>query len=173
MSIRRLHHLLPVAGMLLGSLSAIAEDAAAVAAPARRLADLAAAQQLLTQTSAELPAGLPDPFHPGAFSEAASAAGGVIAPGSGGADATAAAARPAGPRSGSDLLAAIGAGLRPSGYFVLGGNPTLVFGQKRVNVGGLLTVNFEGAEYTLEVTAITRTNFTLRLNREEFTRPIK
>ncbi len=78
-----------------------------------------------------------------------------------------------GPRSGRDLLQAIGASLKPSGFFVLGGEPTLVFGQKRVKSGGLLTITFEGSEYTLEIVSINQPNFTLRLNREEFTRPIK
>lgn len=80
---------------------------------------------------------------------------------------------PTGPRSPQDLVAAIGASLKPSGFFVLGGEPTLVFGQKRVKAGGLLTITFEGAEYTVEIVSIRNPNFTLRLNREEFTRPIK
>ncbi|RXK55032.1 hypothetical protein ESB00_03790 [Oleiharenicola lentus] len=78
-----------------------------------------------------------------------------------------------GPRSGRDLLQAIGGSLKPSGFFVLSGEPTLVFGQKRVKAGGLLTITFEGSEYTLEIVSINQPNFTLRLNREEFTRPIK
>jgi hypothetical protein len=79
---------------------------------------------------------------------------------------------PAGPR---DLLQAIAtsASLKPTGFFVLGGQPTLVFGQKRVKAGNFLTITFEGAEYTVEIVSIDRPNFTLRLNREEFTRPIK
>ena len=72
-----------------------------------------------------------------------------------------------------NLIQAIAASLKPSGYFILGGEPTLVFGQKRVKAGGTLTITFEGNEYVLEITSIDRTNFTLRLNREEFTRPIK
>lgn len=108
---------------------------------------------------------LPDPFHPEGFLGAAPEA---VRPLVG-----EPAAAPAGPRSGSDILQAIAANLKPSGYFVIGGQQTLVFGQKRVRAGGQLTVTFEGTEYTLEITAIDRTNFTLRLNREEFTRPIK
>lgn len=80
---------------------------------------------------------------------------------------------PTGPRTSSDLLQAISASLKPSGFFVIGGEPTLVFGEKRVKAGGILTISFEGVEYTLEITAIDRPNFTLRLNREEITRPIK
>lgn len=81
-------------------------------------------------------------------------------------------AQATGPRSNRDLVQAIGAGLKPSGFFVLGGQPTLVFGQKRVKAGGTLTITFEGTQYTLEITTITPPNFTLRLNREEFTRTI-
>lgn len=79
---------------------------------------------------------------------------------------------PVGPRSERDLLQAIATGLKPN-LMVLGGQPVLVFGQKRVKAGGFLTITFEGSEYNLEVVSIERPNFTLRLNREEFTRPIK
>ena len=78
-----------------------------------------------------------------------------------------------GPRTDRDLLQAIAASLKPSGFFVIGGPPTLVFGQKRVKSGSFLTITFEGTEYTLEIVSVDRTNFTLRLNREEFTRPLK
>lgn len=81
--------------------------------------------------------------------------------------------RTPGPRSTRDLLQSIAAGLKPSSYILLGGQPILFFGQKRVKAGGTVTITFEGTEYTLEVSAINHPNFTLRLNREEFTRPIK
>lgn len=82
---------------------------------------------------------------------------------------------PAGPLSPHDLLQAIATSpsLKPSGFFVIGGQPTLVFGQKRVKAGSFLTITFEGTEYAIEIVSIDRPNFTLRLNREEFTRPIK
>jgi hypothetical protein len=114
-----------------------------------------------------------DPFHPAAFAELVagmSRVPGVTPPSTGGGDTP---RTPAGPRSNHSLLQTIAASLKPSGFFILGGEPTLVFGQKRVKAGGLLTITFEGTEYTLEITAIDRTNFTLRLNREEFTRPNK
>ena len=91
----------------------------------------------------------------------------------GGATAGAPAARPAGPRSGRDLLAALAEGLRPSGSFTLRGEPILTFGARRVKVGDALTVTFEGAEYAVVISAIKPPNFTFRLNNEEFTRPIK
>lgn len=81
-------------------------------------------------------------------------------------------AQATGPRNDRELLQAIGAALKPKGLVVLRGQPTLSFGQKRVKAGDVLTITFEGNQYTLTVTAITPPNFTLRLNREEFTRTI-
>jgi hypothetical protein len=78
-----------------------------------------------------------------------------------------------GPRNDRDVLNAIAAELKPTGFFVIGGKETLIFGQKRVKAGTPMTINFEGIEYTIEITAIDRTSFTLRLNREELSRPIK
>lgn len=163
--------LLRLSFLLLGPLCLAAADE--VANPAKRQASIAAAEQLLATKDVGLPPGTINPFHPEAFAEAVGGSGraGVANPGSEGTGSPV--ARPSGPRTERDVLAAIAAGLKPSGYFVLGGQPTLVFGQKRVKAGSPLTINFEGTEYTLEITAITRTNFTLRLNREEYTRPIK
>ncbi len=112
-----------------------------------------------------------DPFYPAAFTEAVAAMGRVNAPVQ--APTTGPAPAPTGPRSDRDQLQAIAASLKPSGYIVLGGQPSLSFGQKRVKAGGILTITFEGNQYTLEVVNIDRTTFTLRLNREEFTRTIK
>jgi hypothetical protein len=148
-------------GMVLG---AWAEDD--VSNPTKRIEGLAQAKALLTTKEAAV--SVKDPFHSEAFGEALGAAGSK-----GGTTPTTTQAAPAGPRSNRDLLQAIAAGLKPSGFFVLSGEPTLVFGQKRVKAGGVLTIHFEGADYTLEIVSIERPNFTLRLNREEFTRPIK
>lgn len=158
--------------LLLGPLYLAGADE--VVSPAKRQASVTAAEQLLATKDAALPAGTINPFRPEAFAEAVAGTGraGVAAP-SAGSETSGPVARPAGPRTDRDVLAAIAAGLKPSGFFVLSGQPTLVFGQKRVKAGSPLTITFEGVEYTLEVTAINRTNFTLRLNREEFTRPIK
>jgi hypothetical protein len=116
-----------------------------------------------------------DPFYSQAFTEAAAAAGrvsnNVTAPVANTGNTTPAA--PTGPRNDKELLAAIASSLKPGGSIVLGGQPTLLFGQKRVKAGGVLTITFEGTQYTLEVVNIDRTTFTLRLNREEYTRNIK
>ena len=150
-------------GLILGAWAA--EDD--VSNPAKRTETVAQAKALLA--TKEVSGAIKDPFHSEAFAEALSANGGK---GSTTQTATTQAA-PTGPRSSRDLLQAIAAGLKPSGFFVLSGEPTLVFGQKRVKAGGVVTIHFEGADYTLEIVSIERPNFTLRLNREEFTRPIK
>lgn len=157
---------------------ALAADVAPVVAPPKRTESLATAQKLLATRDAAAPAGLADPFHSEAFANTAAtsgtaAAGSQVPGGPIGSGAAGATTRPGAPRGTRDLLQAIGDALRPSGYIVMGGSPSLSFGQKRVKPGGTLTITFEGVEYTLEVTAIDRTNFTLRLNNEEYTRPIK
>ncbi len=150
------------------SMQAAAAEVETVVNPQNREEILGQAKNLLAVKTLA-PAG-EDPFHREAPSESSTAAttGGVLAT-------TRVTPPPAGPRSTRDLLQAIATSpaLRPSGYFVLGGQPTLVFGQKRVKAGNPLTITFEGVEYTLEVVSIERPNFTLRLNREEFTRTIK
>lgn len=134
-----------------------AASANTVGNPAKRTETLEKAKELLADKT---PAVSPkNPFNPEGFGESP--------------DNDVAMATPVGPRSTRELLQGIGASLKPSGFFVLSGEPTLVFGQKRVKAGGLLTITFEGNEYTLEVVSISPPNFTLRLNREEFTRPIK
>ena len=141
-----------------------------VQTPTKRQELLDQAKKLLAPREAVPPAF--DPFHSEAFNDliAASHGGGTT---TGGEIAGTHAAPAPGPRSPHGLLQAIATGLKPSGFFVLGGEPTLVFGQKRVKAGGFVTITFEGTEYTLEVISINLPNFTIRLNREEFTRPIK
>lgn len=143
--------LVSFAGLVVGA------AANTVGNPAKRIETLEKAKDLLAEKT---PAVSPkNPFNPEGFGEDQ--------------DVDVAAVIPVGPRSTRELLQGIGTSLKPSGFFVLGGEPTLVFGQKRVKAGGLLTITFEGSEYTLEIVSIAPPNFTLRLNREEFTRPIK
>ncbi len=164
---KTLQCLLALAGGLFFALAPAAENGE-VMSPTKRQLSLDQAKKLLTIREVSPAAADHDPFHSAAFAELVGTA--VHATPSGD---TAASHVPSGPRSNHELLQAIAASLKPSGNFVLGGQQTLVFGQKRVKAGGTLTITFEGSEYTLEIAAIERTNFTLRLNREEFTRPIK
>lgn len=148
--------------------SAFAADQAAVLSPAARQKKIEAATAILNPVEVALPANLIDPFHPAAFAGVGSGAGAAAS-----AAVSTESSEPVAPRGDQGLLQAIAAVLKPSGLFVIGGESTLAFGQKKVKAGSFLTVTFEGNSYTLEVTAIDRSTFTLRLNREEFTRPIK
>jgi len=145
-----------------------------VLGPAKRQEVLDQAKVMLTAKSA-VPVGK-DPFHSEAY--AASLSGATHTAENQTATTTTEVPNvkvSTGVRTPHELLQAIASSpsLKPSGYFVLGGSPTLVFGQKRVKAGSFLTITFEGTEYALEIVSIDRPNFTLRLNREEFTRPIK
>ena len=83
-------------------------------------------------------------------------------------------AAPAVHRMGShEVLQSIAGKITPSGAAIIGDQAILLFGQKKVKVGDHLKITFEGGDYLLEVTTITSTSFTLRLNNEEVTRPIK
>ena len=75
--------------------------------------------------------------------------------------------------SGRDLLENISETVTPSGMMQLGDRQILVFGQKKFKVGDHIPVVYQGSTYELEVSAIDRTSFTLRLKNEEITRPIK
>ena len=145
-------------------LVATVPSAAQVMSAAKRQTDLDKAKAALAPRTVTLPPS--DPFHPEAFN----ALMGVGKPEEAveGGD-----AKGLGPRNPRELLRTIAAGLKPSGVAIFNGEPTLIFGQKKVKSGGILTITFEGAEYTLEITSVSPPNFTLRLNREEFTRPIK
>jgi hypothetical protein len=87
--------------------------------------------------------------------------------------AAAASAVKAKPTTNLGLLELIASRINPSGTLILGGEPLLIFGQKRLRVGDRLTVTYDGLDYPLELTAIERTTFTLRLNSDEITRRIQ
>jgi hypothetical protein len=70
-------------------------------------------------------------------------------------------------------LEAIASKISPSGTIYLGGHPMLMFGKRFVKTGAHFTVTYKGIDYDLELTEIDGTNFTLRYNRAEITRPVK
>ena len=82
-------------------------------------------------------------------------------------------ATPTQPPSDRELLQAIAGKIAPTGTIFSGSDPILLFGKKSVKIGAKFTVSYSGVDYALELTAIDRTTFTLRLNREEIIRPIK
>jgi hypothetical protein len=72
-----------------------------------------------------------------------------------------------------ELLEQIATKIPPTGTIFLNGEARLMFAKKTVRIGDHFTVTFNNQDYDLELVNIDRTTFTLRLNREEITRPIK
>lgn len=147
-------------------------QAADVLPPSRRDATMKLAESLLAPKVFDVkPAEAISPFAPPSFDqpdpeelraqqEAATAA----------ATAGTAASKPASGRGVFEKLAEM---IVPSGIVRLGGQEILLFGQKKLQVGDRLTITYEGADYDLDITAISPNTFTLRHNREEITRSIK
>lgn len=165
-----------LAAFLLVGASCLPEIHAAMARsdvlpPERRRSSVELAQRLANRpTPPPLQADIVHPFDPAAFGQPDPEELKAIAAARAAAAANAANARPNTDRG---LLDIIAARITPSGTLILGGEPLLIFGQKRLRVGDHLTVSYDGQDYNLELTAIERTTFTLRLNRDEITRPIK
>ncbi|MEO7412738.1 MAG: hypothetical protein ABIZ81_05215 [Opitutaceae bacterium] len=88
--------------------------------------------------------------------------------------AAAANGKSAGPKALSDreVLEQIASQIPPSGTIFVGDEARLIFRNNSVKIGAHFTVNLNGQPYDLELIKIDRTTFTLRLNREEITRPI-
>jgi len=72
-----------------------------------------------------------------------------------------------------ELLAVLVQKIQPKGTFGQGTRSLLSFGKKYLRPGDHVTVSYEGQDYNLELVSFDRTNFTLRLNHEEITRPIQ
>jgi hypothetical protein len=71
-----------------------------------------------------------------------------------------------------EVLEAAARIIAPSGVVQVGDTPMLLLGEKKLKVGEYLTITFAGTEYVLELSAISPSSFTLRLNKEEITQPI-
>lgn len=156
--------ILPTAVGLL-AVSAFGQNAATVMTVADREAVLTLAERLLDTDSVEMTADLNvlrDPF------EVMVANVPVMD------DATAQVVTPTAPRyNDSQVLEAIAPRVNPTGTVRIGGVDYLLFGQKRLKVGEMLTITYEGSVYLIEITSIERNNFRIRLNSEELVRPIK
>ena len=150
---------------------AVAKPLSDLISPEKRRVSVEQAVRLARPASLDpLPADLPQPFNPASFEQpdpeevralaAAQAAAVTVS-------------SPAKPTTDRELLAHIAARIQPSGTFRLGDSTFLMFGQKRVRPGDILTVTYDGQDYQLELTAIDQSTFTLRLNKEEYTRPLK
>jgi hypothetical protein len=72
-----------------------------------------------------------------------------------------------------ELLEKIAEEVIATGMMQQGDRTFLLIGKKRFKVGEHLAVNSGGIAYDVEISFIDRTSFTLRLNKEEITRPIR
>ena len=75
--------------------------------------------------------------------------------------------------AGPELLAVLAAKLHPTGSVSLGGEPYLLFNEKRQKSGDKIIVTHEGVDYSLEILSIESNRFRVRYNDQELTRPIK
>lgn len=134
-----------------------------VSNPADRQAAIALAHRLLSREPAagSLPAHLIDPFNPPAFGAPSAKPNAKKAAGTRGA------------LSDREVLHEIAGQIVPSGMMVFGNDRLLLFGEKKFKVGDSLIIAFEGKKYVITIAAIGQSSFTLRLNHEEITRPIK
>jgi hypothetical protein len=124
-----------------------------IASPAKRVATIDLAEKLgklHIPPEAKVAEGVTNPFDPSALSGPSSSH----------------------PISDHDIIAVLAGQLNPTGTVVLGGEPYLLFGQKRIKVGEKIPISFENAVYDLEIVAIERITFTVRYNREELSRPV-
>src|SRR5688572_17437141 len=97
-----------------------------------------------------LPEDLVHPFNPTAFGQPDPEELRAIAAAQAAAAASAVKAKPT---TNLGLLELIASRINPSGTLILGGEPLLIFGQKRLRVGDRLTVTYDGLDYPLELTA--------------------
>lgn len=142
-----------------------------ISSPDTRRTSVELAQRLAKPSLPEaLPSNLVQPFNPIAFSQPDAEELRAIAAARAAAAASAAESKPSTDR---ELLQLIAERITPSGTLILGGEPMLIFGQKRLRVGDRLTVTYDGQDYDIELTAIDRIAFTIRLNHDEITRQIK
>ena len=148
--------------LLAVGLGVICRSQDAVQSPAKRQTSIDLGSRLLAareNPAGALPTDLVDPFNPAGFGNVA------------------AAGHPTGEAahvkaSDSEILQEIASRITPSGMVMFGGEPMLLFREKRLKVGDSLTITFEGTDYVVVISAIDQTSFKIRLNSDEITRPI-
>ena len=131
----------------------------------RAAVDLAASLAKVDTPEVVVGASLPRPFNPPGFNSVARPVEATVAAGTVGPPPKAYGDR--------EILAALASKVTPGGTMGRGSHSLLNFGKKNLRPGDHLTVSYEGQEYNLELVGFDNTNFTLRLNKEEITRPIK
>ena len=80
-----------------------------------------------------------------------------------------------GPRlvSDADVLQSLAAGINPTGAVQIGGEPYLLFGEKRLKTGDRYTVTKDGVDYAVVINSIESSRFSIRYNSQVLFRQIK
>jgi hypothetical protein len=131
----------------------------AVSTPAVREATLAMVDRLAADKSAVADAGVgKDPFYPSAgdLSDAVAKTGSGV-------DGL----------SDKERVELLADEIKPTGSVELGGEPQLLFTEKRQKIGDKLTVSIDKVEYVIEIVSIDKNRFRIRYNNVETTRSIK
>ena len=156
--------------MVGGVVTVVAEPTSDIPLPQQRASMVGFAKEIISLPTAVVepvnPATLKNPFDPAQSPSVPSQQTASVSPTAQGA--------PVVVETGNfSILEVIAPKVTPTGSVELGGELLLLFGQKRLKVGDHLPIVFEGKPYDLEISGIQSTNFTLRLNGAEITRPIK
>jgi hypothetical protein len=75
--------------------------------------------------------------------------------------------------SDAQLAEVLIAAIQPTGSMLLGGEPYLLFTERRQKIGDKLVVSVDKVEYTVEIVSIANNRFRIRYNGQEAERPIK
>lgn len=75
--------------------------------------------------------------------------------------------------SDSDVLQMLSSMIAPTGIVAIGGEPFLLFGEKRLKTGDGYTISKDGVDYTVIIDSIESSRFSLRYNTQVIFRPIK
>ncbi len=76
-------------------------------------------------------------------------------------------------RDPGEVVRALAKMIEPTGSVNLGGEPYLLFTERRQKIGDILPVSLDGVEYSVEIVSITPTRFRIRYNGQEAERTIK
>lgn len=72
-----------------------------------------------------------------------------------------------------DILRKIAPEIEPSGHFVVGGESVLLVKGRRLKVGDVVNITFEGRVYQVAISSIESNSFSLQLNGERLRRELK
>lgn len=72
-----------------------------------------------------------------------------------------------------DVLKNVAPEIKPTGTMLIGSEPYLLIGGRRLKVGDQITVTFGGVVYQVSLSSIERNSYTLRLNDQELQREFK